>query len=155
MKCYFNFLPVKYFLHHTLKYHVPSHYRIIFLLIPGYRVWITFVERSYYLNGHRPSTAFRLFQFEKNVIIQWILLPLECNKMNVRCIRNVVSITSLKANVDLVNLNVYEIEKKKIEISFVWILHYCVHMISFNILIRECSFYCINWWLSFYFKNLI
>ena len=39
--------------------------------------------------------------------------------MNVRCIRNVVSITSLKANVDLVNLNVYEIEKKKIEISFV------------------------------------
>ena len=37
--------------------------------------------------------------------------------MNVRCIRNVVSITSLKANVDLVNLNVYEIEKKKIEMA--------------------------------------
>ena len=33
--------------------------------------------------------------------------------MNVRCILNVVSITSLKANVDLGNLNVYEIEKKK------------------------------------------
>ena len=73
-----------------------------------------------------------------------------------------MSITSLKANVDLVNLNVYEIEKKEIEISFMWILHYHVHMISFNILIRECSFYCINWWLSFwigfcnvsYFKTL-